>query len=82
MPLYLVRALVKHLPCPRELVGVGGVLCSCGASGAWAAGGQVTADSLLGHIIGQAAAAGARCWRGASAVEKGRQHVSLRVTLQ
>lgn len=51
-------------------MGVRGVLCPCGASGTRAARGQVTADSLLGHIIGQTAAAGARCWRGASAVEK------------
>lgn len=70
MPLYLIRAFVKHLSCPRELVGVRGVLCPCGAGGTRAAGGQVTADSLLGHIIGQAAAAGAGCWWGASAVER------------
>lgn len=51
-------------------MGVRGVLCPCGAGGTRAAGGQVTADSLLGHIIGQAAAAGAGCWWGASAVER------------
>lgn len=51
-------------------MGVRGVLCPRGASSTRAAGGQVTADSLLGHIIGQAAAAGARCRWGASAIER------------
>lgn len=67
---YLIRAFVEHLPCSRKLVGVRGVLCPCGACSTRAAGGQVTADSLFGHVIGQAAAAGARCWRGASVKEQ------------
>lgn len=74
VPLYLIRAFVKHLSCPRELVGVRGVLCPRGAGGTRAAGGQVSADSLLGHIIGQATAAGAGCWWRASVVGR-RQHV-------
>ena len=38
---------------------------ACGAGPAWR---QVSADGLLGHIVGQAGAACAGCWRGASAV--------------
>lgn len=70
LSLYLIRAFVEHLPCSRKLVGMRGVLCPCGACSTRAAGGEVTADSLLGHVIGQAAAAGARCWRGAPVKEQ------------
>lgn len=69
--LYLVRALVKHLACPGELVGVGCVLHSRGAGGARPASRQVPADRLLGHIVGQAGAAGTAGGRGASVGEEG-----------
>lgn len=68
--LYLVRAFVKHLPCPGELVGVGRVLHPHGARGARPALRQVSADRLLGHVVGQAGAARARRRRGASAVRE------------
>lgn len=65
---YLVRALVEHLPCAGELLGVGRVLHPCGARGTRAARGQVSADWLLGHVVGQAGAAGAGRRRGAPVV--------------
>lgn len=62
---YLFWAFVKHLPCPGELVGVGGVLdAHVGDVGAH--GRQVPAHRLLGHLVGQAGAARARGWRGPS----------------
>lgn len=69
---YLVWALVEHLPRAGELLGVGRVLHPRGARGAGAARGQVSADWLLGHVVGQAGAAGAGRRGGAPAVGGGR----------
>lgn len=59
---HLFWAFVKHFPRPGELVGVGGVLDPhVGDVGAH--GRQVPAHRLLGHLVGQAGAAGAGGWR-------------------